>query len=90
MATAAKQAPKTITLDDWISAIAETNATLIDDDPAVLSYAEFQAMMQVAYGTARTRLKALVDSGRATPTKKRALMADGSVRTVLAFRLKQP
>ncbi len=85
------QAPKPakITRDDWLSAIAETSESRADQDPSLLSYAEFQVLMNVAYGTALRRLRELVAAGRAVRTTKRMVTQDGRLRTVVAFRLKK-
>jgi hypothetical protein len=84
------QTPAQITRDDWMAAVAETHASRADDDPSLLTYEEFCALMGVAYGTARKRLADLVTAGRAIRTTKRTLTQDGRCRVVVAFRLKKP
>ncbi len=82
-------APQAITRDDWLAAIAETSASRADQDPDLLSYAEFQALMKITYGTALRRTRELVAAGRAIKATKRTVTPDGRLRTVVAFRLKK-
>ena len=83
------KAPATISLDDWQTAMDEARADRADNDPGLLSYYDYAALMQVALGTAVKRLNGLVAAGRAIRTTKRTVTADGRLRTVVAFRLKK-
>lgn len=82
----AKTAP-TITHDDWTKALAEVTRSQVDADPNVLSYFDFAAKVGCSLGTARTKMAALVEAGRAKRTTKRIIAGDGRLRNVVAFRL---
>jgi hypothetical protein len=90
MAKKPTPAAKTITRDDWLTAIEETRAHQADQDPGLVSYYEFAALMGITYGTAMKRLKELVAAGRAVRTTKRTVIANGRCLNVVAFRLKKP
>ncbi len=85
------KAPASVTIsrEDWLAATAEATAAKADDDPGLLSYYEYAALLQVALGTAVKRLNGLVSAGRAIRTTKRMVTSDGRLRTVVAFRLKK-
>jgi hypothetical protein len=82
-------APVTISREDWLAATAEAQADRADNDPGLLSYYDYAALMQVSLGTAVKRMNVLAAAGRAIRTTKRTLTPDGRIRTVVAFRLKK-
>lgn len=83
----AKASPVTITRDDWLKAIEETQKAQVDTDPDVMSYYDFAAKMGCVIGTARVKLDALVKAGRAKKVSKMVIAGDGRLRRVVAFRL---
>lgn len=77
----------TITHDEWQAALEEVTKSQVDTDPNVLSYFDFADRYGCSLGTARVRLDALVEAGRAKRTTKRVVAGDGRLRTLVAFRL---
>lgn len=75
-----------INVAEWRKALADAG---LDDecDPEAITASEFASMVGMKRSTAKSRLLALVDAGKATVTKKRFKDASGRSVTCTAYRL---
>lgn len=76
----------TINRDEWLSALKDAGLEQVDDQRA-LTASEFASMMGLKLTTARHRLIALVGTGKATVTTKRAADSRGHIVFCTAYRL---